>query len=147
MEVAFLGVNDVGFRIYEWLCDREGVDVVALVTDRDQLDLVEREQPAFLVSVGFDHLVPTETLSIPSEGAVNLHPSLLPYNRGKSPNVWTIVDGTPAGVSLHYMDAEFDTGEAIAQRAVETDFADTGKDLHRRLEEAQFKLRQRVPRT
>jgi len=28
----------------------------------------------------------------------------------------------------------------IAQRRVETDFADTGKDLHRRLEEAQYDL-------
>jgi methionyl-tRNA formyltransferase len=38
------------------------------------------------------------------------------------------------------MDESFDTGEIIAQREVETDFADTGKDLHRRLEDAQFDL-------
>jgi methionyl-tRNA formyltransferase len=57
-----------------------------------------------------------------------------------SPNVWSIVEGTPAGVTLHYMDADFDTGEIIARREVETSFSDTGKDLHQRLEEEQFDL-------
>jgi len=140
MEVVFLGYNDVGLDVYDWLCDRVDVSVLALVTRNDQLDIVSRLQPDLLVSVGYDHLVPEEVLSVPSDGAVNMHPSLLPFNRGKSPNVWPIVEGTPAGVSLHYMDTEFDTGDIIAQREVEVDFADTGKDLHERLERAQFDL-------
>jgi methionyl-tRNA formyltransferase len=106
----------------------------------DQLDIIRRESPDLIVSVGFDHLVPPEIIEIPSEGAINLHPSLLPHNRGKSPNVWPLVEGNPAGVTLHYMDPEFDTGEIIAQREVKTDFSDTGKQLHSRLEDAQFEL-------
>lgn len=140
MELVFLGVNDVGLRVYEWLCDREGINVIGLITERDQLDLVQETNPEFVISVGFDYLVPPEILDIPDRGALNLHPSLLPYNRGKSPNVWPLIEGTPAGVTLHYMDEEFDTGSIIAQREVETDFADTGKDLHERLEKAQFNL-------
>lgn len=140
MDVIFLGVNDVGFRIYEWLCEREAVDVLALITEREQLDLIKQQKPDLVLSVGFDHLVPPEILDIPPRGSINLHPSLLPYNRGKSPNVWPLVEGTPAGVTLHCMDADFDTGDIIAQREVDTDFSDTGKSLHRRLEQAQFDL-------
>lgn len=140
MEIIFLGINDVGLRVYEWLCERETVDVVAMVTTPDQLDIIQRESPDLIVSVGFDHLVPPEIIEIPSEGAINLHPSLLPHNRGKSPNVWPLVEGNPAGVTLHYMDPEFDTGDIIAQREVKTDFSDTGKQLHSRLEDAQFEL-------
>ena len=140
MEVVFLGVNDVGMRVYEWLCDRDGVDVSALVTTKEQLGLVERLQPDLAVSVGYDHIVPPDVLSIPDEGCVNLHPAYLPYNRGKSPNVWSIVENTPAGATLHYMDEGVDTGDIIAQKKVEKRFDDTGKDLHRRLEEAQFEL-------
>lgn len=140
MDVVFLGVNDVGFRVYEWLCDRDDAHVEALVTQNDQLGLVRDLAPDIVVSVGYDHLVPETVLDVPEHGCVNLHPSYLPYNRGKSPNVWSIVEGTPAGVTLHYMDADFDTGEIIARREVETGFGDTGKDLHRRLEEAQFEL-------
>lgn len=140
MQVVFLGVNDVGMRIYEWLCDRPTIDVAALLTTEEQLGLVDEIQPDIIVSVGYDHLVPDHVLSIPPKGCINLHPSLLPHNRGKSPNVWSIVEGTPAGVTLHYMDEEFDTGEIIAQREVKTRFEDTGKDLHKRLERAQFEL-------
>jgi methionyl-tRNA formyltransferase len=140
MELVFLGVNDVGLRIYEWLCERDQADVVALLTEREQLELIQQIQPDIVLSVGFDHLVPPDVLDVPEEGALNLHPSLLPYNRGKSPNVWPLIEGTPAGVTLHYMDEQFDTGPIIAQREVETSFADTGKDLHKRLEEMQFEL-------
>jgi methionyl-tRNA formyltransferase len=140
MELVFLGVNNVGMRIYEWLCQRDGVDVTAMVTEPGQLELVRQAQPDLIASVGFDHLIPQEILTVPSEGAINLHPSYLPYNRGKSPNVWPLVEGTPAGVTLHYMDTEFDTGDIIARQEVGTAFSDTGKDLHERLEDAQFEL-------
>lgn len=140
MDVVFLGINNVGMRIYEWLCNRQEVDVNALVTEQEQLNIIQQLRPEYIVSVGFDHLVPSEILTIPSKGAVNLHPSFLPHNRGKSPNVWPIVEGTPAGVTLHYMDETFDTGDIIAQREVETEFTDTGKDLHRRLEREQYDL-------
>lgn len=140
MEVVFLGVNDIGMRIYEWLCQRDSLTVTALLTEPDQLGIVKQTAPDYIVSVGFDHLVPQEILEIPSESALNLHPSYLPHNRGKSPNVWPLVEDTPAGVTLHSMDAEFDTGAILVQRRVETEFSDTGKQLHERLEDAQFEL-------
>jgi len=139
-EVVFLGLNDAGRRIYDWLCDRGDVSVRALLTTAGQLDLVERLEPDYLVSCGYRHIVPPEVLSVPDRGCLNVHPAYLPYNRGANPNVWSIVEGTPAGVTLHYMDEDIDTGAIIERREVETDFADTGKDLHHRLEDAQFDL-------
>lgn len=138
--VVFLGINDAGWKIYEWLCDRDGVSVQALVTTREQLGIVASFEPEYLVSVGYRHIVPEEILAIPSGGCLNLHPALLPYNRGTMPNVWGIVEDTPAGVTLHHMDASIDTGDIIRQRTVDTSFADTGKALHERLERAQFSL-------
>src|SRR5207248_7068189 len=51
-------------------------------------------------------------------------------------NVWSIVDGTPAGVTLHYIDEHVDTGDIIAQREVLVDAADTGGTLYNKLERA-----------
>ncbi|NNJ25329.1 Methionyl-tRNA formyltransferase [Planctomycetes bacterium LzC2] len=53
--------------------------------------------------------------------AVNLHASLLPWNRGADSNFWSFVDGTPKGVTLHYMDEGLDTGDIIAQRELHFD--------------------------
>lgn len=97
-------------------------------------------RPDVGVSVLFDYLVKPHTLAMFSAGCVNLHPSLLPYNRGQYPNVWSIVEGTPAGVTLHYMDAGIDTGDIAAQREVAIDVTDTGESLYRKLEAAAFEL-------
>lgn len=140
VEVIFLGLNDAGRRVYDWLCDREGVFVRALLTTTEQLDMVERVEPNYLVACGYRHIVPPEVLSVPDRGCLNLHPAYLPYNRGANPNVWSIVEGTPVGVTLHYMDEGIDTGTIIERQEVEMDFADTGKDLHYRLEDAQVDL-------
>jgi methionyl-tRNA formyltransferase len=139
-KVLFFGINDVGMRIYEWLCTREDTQVQALVTTKEQANLAKKLQPDVIVSVGYDHLIPEEILSIPKKGAINLHPSLLPHNKGKSPNVWSIVKDTPAGATLHFMTEKFDEGDIIAQKKVEKKFSDTGKSLHHKLEEAQYSL-------
>jgi methionyl-tRNA formyltransferase len=140
IEVIFLGVNDAGMRVYDWLCDQSDVFVRALLTTREQLTVIEDTTPDLVVSCGFRYIVPEHVLSIPDMGCLNLHPAYLPYNRGANPNVWSIVEGTPAGVTLHYMDSTLDTGDIVARSEVATDFADTGKDLHERLEDAQVDL-------
>jgi methionyl-tRNA formyltransferase len=140
IDVVFLGVNDAGMRIYEWLCAREGVTVHALVTTNEQLSLVHRLEPDYIVSVGYRHIVPEDVLAVPAEGCINVHPALLPYNRGANPNVWSLVEGTPAGVTIHFMDETLDTGDIVAQREVSTSFADTGRTLYERLEDAQYEL-------
>ena len=139
-EIIFLGVNDAGMRVYNWLCEQDETFVHSLLTTRDQLNVIEDVEPDYVISCGYRHIVPEEILEIPEEGALNLHPAYLPYNRGAHPNVWSIVENTPAGVTLHYMDPEVDTGDIIARRKVDFDFSDTGKDLYERLEDAQVNL-------
>jgi len=140
MDVVFLGTNNVGLELYEWLCERESVDVLAMLTEEDQLSLVSDLQPDIVVAVGFTYIVPSDMLSVPERGCINLHPGLLPYARGFNPNVWSIVEDIPAGVTLHYMDEGVDTGPILATSEVDTGFDDTGKDLYERLEAASIEL-------
>jgi len=70
------------------------------------------------VSVLFGYILRGRFLSLFPRGVVNLHPALLPYNRGAYPNVWSIVDRTPAGATLHYVDPGVDTGDIVTQVTV-----------------------------
>lgn len=69
-----------------------------------------------LVSHGYRHILRTATLNSVPGAAVNLHISLLPWNRGADPNLWSFVEKSPKGVTIHYIDAGVDTGDIIAQR-------------------------------
>jgi methionyl-tRNA formyltransferase len=54
--------------------------------------------------------------------------------------VWSIIDHTPAGVTIHYIDSGVDTGDIIAQREVAIEPVDTGETLYRKLERASVEL-------
>ncbi|MFH1809034.1 MAG: formyltransferase family protein [Pseudomonadota bacterium] len=92
------------------------------------------------ISVLFDYLIRPKILNSFRLGVINLHPAYLPFNRGNYPNVWSIVDGSPAGVTLHYMDQTLDTGDIIAQHKTEVLSWDTGETLYRRLEQDALSL-------
>ena len=92
------------------------------------------------VSVMFDYILRPEFIRLFPRGVINLHPAYLPFNRGAYPNVWSIVEQTPAGVTLHYIDSGVDTGDIISQRRVEIKPVDTGLSLYRRLEKACVEL-------
>jgi methionyl-tRNA formyltransferase len=133
IEIVFLGVSSPGLRIYNWLCDRDDVFVHSILTTREQLSVIEDVRPDYVVSCAFEHIIPERFLRIPSEGCLNLHPSYLPYNRGRYPNVWNVIDDIPVGVTIHYMEPKVDTGDIVARRAIETDFSDSGRSLSDRL--------------
>lgn len=89
----------------------------------------------FGVLAWWPYIIPKEIIQLTKRGFVNTHPGYLPYNRGKHPSFWSIVEGTPFGVTLHYVDPQIDTGPIIAQREIPVTWLDTGETLHKRAQE------------
>ncbi len=139
MRIVYLGINKIGQRIYDWLI-REGENVVALITTKEDLRNIKELKPDLIISAGFRHIIEEDIILLPKLGCINLHKSLLPYNRGANPNVWTILENTLAGVTIHFIDQGVDTGDILAQREVLVDFYDTARTLYEKLEDAQFDL-------
>lgn len=102
----------------EVLADFLRNDGQILLQTMDKIDenFVLKEGIDFIVSYGYRYIVSGEILRHFPKRAVNLHISLLPYNKGADPNFWSFVEDTPKGVSIHYMDSGLDTGEIIAQK-------------------------------
>ena len=99
--------------------------------------LVRGLRPDLFLSVWYRRLLCPELLAIPRLGAVNLHGSLLPRYRGRSALNWVLVNGEKkTGVTLHYMVAEADAGDIIAQEEIEIDPTDTALTLTDKLVKA-----------
>ncbi len=94
----------------------------------------------YIVGVHFPYIIPDEVLAIPRVGVTNLHPSLLPFNRGWHTPSWAILDETPAGVTLHFMDSGLDTGDIVAQVELEVRPYDTANSLYARLLDLEVSL-------
>ena len=96
-----------------------GVDVLIARNKWSLEPLLRAVRPDLVLCFGFPWLIPPEALAVPRLGVVNLHPSLLPRHRGPIPTSWAIRAGDDTyGVTWHRMDAEFDTGNILAQDRV-----------------------------
>ena len=93
-------------------------------------DLAE-VKPDILLSVYYRKLLPPEVLRVPPLGCVNIHPGMLPDYRGPTPTAWAILNGdTTFGLTIHYMDANIDTGDILLQEVHGIDPNETGYELH-----------------
>ncbi|MFJ6102554.1 methionyl-tRNA formyltransferase [Streptomyces sp. NPDC092359] len=78
--------------------------------------LVEGYRADLIVCYGFPWKLPEAVLRATRLGAVNVHTSLLPRYRGPLPVNWAIRNGDrETGVSVHWMESEFDSGGILAQ--------------------------------
>jgi methionyl-tRNA formyltransferase len=84
----------------------------------------------------FGAILKPPVLQLFPRGVVNVHPGFLPYNRGRNAQIWAIIDGTPVGATLHYMDDGVDTGPLVERVEVSVDLSDTGESLRTKLEQA-----------
>jgi hypothetical protein len=76
-------------------------------------------KPDLILSILSKEVIPSDILALPTHGAVNVHPALLPSYKGMSPTFWCMANGeTQTGATLHVMDATIDTGAILLQEPI-----------------------------
>ncbi len=99
---------------------KTGCEVIESLDPVDRV-LLEKNHINFIVSFGCRHIIKKSVLEYLPDRVINLHISYLPWNRGADPNLWSFLEDTPKGVSIHYIDEGIDTGDIIAQKRVSLD--------------------------
>jgi methionyl-tRNA formyltransferase len=118
--IVFLGRADSAILAHLRAVEDE---VVALEPwDPIEPELLDERAPRVVVSHGYKLIIRRPVLERLPGRIVNLHISYLPWNRGIDPNLWSFLEDTPQGVTIHHVDEGVDTGDIIAQRRLS--FAD-----------------------
>jgi UDP-4-amino-4-deoxy-L-arabinose formyltransferase / UDP-glucuronic acid dehydrogenase (UDP-4-keto-hexauronic acid decarboxylating) len=90
------------------------------INDSEWVEVIRACAPDILFSFYYRKIVSLPILAIPPLGCFNLHGSLLPRFRGRSPTNWAILMGEKkTGVTLHRMAARADAGAIAGQKEVE----------------------------
>ncbi|MDC1048681.1 formyltransferase family protein [Flavobacteriaceae bacterium] len=113
-KILFLGPSDS--PVVDWL--RKNGENVFSTEEKITKDFVINKSFNFLISYGYRFILKKEILDLFADRAINMHISLLPYNRGADPNFWSFIEGTPKGVTIHYLDQGEDTGDIIIQKEI-----------------------------
>ena len=136
--VLFLGREDSPILAHL----REVEPVVAALRSDEPLTVerIDELDPVIAVIHGYRLILRRPVLGRLPDRVVNLHIGYLPYNRGADPNLWSALDGTPAGVSIHYVDEGVDTGDLIAQRRLSFGDEETLAGSYAKLQAAMLEL-------
>ena len=107
--------------------------------DAEIYTLTKSLNPDLVVSAGFMRILSAEFVK--DFKTINAHPALLPL----FPGAHAVRDALQAGVeitgaTIHWVDAGVDTGEVIAQSAVEINSDDNESSLHERIKMVEREL-------
>lgn len=104
------------------------------LSDEDFIKKITDLELDLAVVCSYGKLFPEVFLNTTKDGFVNVHPSLLPRYRGGNPYSHVIINGEKeTGVTLHYMDNSFDTGDIIMQKKFAIRDSETMGTLFNRL--------------
>ncbi len=127
--------------VKEW-AEKEEIDVLqpTSIDDEELQEALQNNDWDLFVVAAYGMILPQSVLDIPKHGALNVHPSLLPKDRGVSPFISQILADDPTcGVSVILLDEKMDHGPILAQSRIVIDPEDwppTGEVLGKLLAEA-----------
>ncbi len=114
--ILFLTNNPESLVLYDWLKEKEPEKEIYVISNKLYPEMIAQLKPELIISYNYRYLIPAEVLEYVEGKAVNLHVSLLPYNRGSSPNFFSFLYDTPKGVTIHELTAGLDKGRILCQK-------------------------------
>ena len=143
IEVAFVLTNNSNAGIIE---KAEGVGVKTIVMSNAEVaqgdvlnNLCNEENITWIVLAGYLRLVPADFIDSYENRIINLHPALLPKFGGKGMfgqhvHHAVVESGeTESGITIHFVNSEFDKGRIIAQFRCSVNTEDTALDVDRKI--------------
>lgn len=114
----FLGYDNNKTKLINFLEDKNIEVKKKLNQELKVTDIIDTDA---IISFGYRKIISKKVLSQLKRPIVNLHMSLLPYNRGSHPNFWSFVENTPKGITIHEISNGIDDGDIIFQNKFEID--------------------------
>jgi methionyl-tRNA formyltransferase len=137
-DIEFVVTSDKDDSPYEKdivkLCEEKNIKIYRHqnVNTPEFIEIIKSHNIDLMMLTWWPSIIKKESIHSAKLGWINMHPSLLPYNRGKHPYYWSIVDSTPFGATLHLINEGVDTGPILFQKEIPVDITDTGEKLYQK---------------
>jgi dTDP-4-amino-4,6-dideoxyglucose formyltransferase len=118
MKILFLTNNEISNKLIHWL-ENEAKEELIVYDKPINLEFIKKIKPDFIISYNYRLIISKKIIDYMKGNIINLHISLLPWNKGAYPNVWSFLEDTPKGVTIHIIDEGVDTGSILIQKEVD----------------------------
>lgn len=107
------------------------------IINSDKLD-VNNFSYDLIISAHSKKIFPKELVK--SVRCINIHPGFNPINRGWVPHVFSIINKTLAGATIHVMDEKIDNGPIICRESIHIESDDDSFSLYSKIIECEINL-------
>lgn len=113
--------------------------------DGQLLDRLHKARIDFIVLAGFLLKIPTDIIEAYPRRIINIHPALLPDYGGDGMYGLAVHravvenEEEESGITIHYVDENYDEGEIIFQETVEIDYDETPEDVQYKVRQLEYK--------
>jgi methionyl-tRNA formyltransferase len=156
ISICLLVSGNLGYSLLKYIFSKIDVEIHSVFTDRKS-DVIQvfcsdnkincfvgnprnnksesfrnniKERPDIILSINYLFLIEGDLIAYPKSYAVNVHGSLLPKYRGRTPHVWAIINNEKeTGITAHLISSECDKGDIIAQKVIPITKEDTGGSI------------------
>ncbi len=157
MRIGLLVSGDLGYKILNHI---KGLKIIFVLTDNSSFKIIEfckknninlyvgnprnnkinnfiyGVKADVIISVNYLFIVNENILNIARKISFNIHGSILPKYRGRTPHVWAIINGEKEiGVTAHEMTSECDEGDILKQEVFKISEDDTGASILKKFSE------------
>ncbi len=155
LRTGLLISGNLGFKLLKHLQKNKNVQLLCIFTDSNSTEIIEyckkynlvvfkgnprnKESIIFLKKIGeidilfsinYLFIINKEIIEYSKLYTLNIHGSLLPKYRGRTPHVWAIINGeNKAGATVHEINIGVDTGDILLQKEVEITKENTGAEV------------------
>jgi len=112
---------------------KDRIFLAADLKDKNHINWLKSKNIDVLITVYWPYLLKEDIFRL-AKKTVNFHPAMLPVNRGWYPHVYSLIDNSVSGVTLHAIDKNADTGPIWVQKEVSIIPTDTAKTIYLRLQ-------------
>jgi methionyl-tRNA formyltransferase len=140
-QVSFV-MTDRASSSIQYFCDTFNIPIfVGNPRDGHSDEFLSKISCDVLISINYIFLIQQNLIQIPKIVAFNIHGSLLPKYRGRTPHVWSIINNEKlTGITAHLIDVGCDTGDIIEQFQIIIKNNDTGASILKKFNNKYYPL-------
>ena len=129
-----IGPKDLFLHHPAHICSKFNVDYRVVVHNSDECTQIIKEKKLDVGIILGARILKQHVIDSFNMGIINMHPGLLPENRGLDNLKWALIKKIPQGVTSHFIDNKIDKGALIDMQKIKIYKDDTLLDIHLRLQ-------------
>ena len=135
-----VSIDDLIYDHPKKIADSFNIPYVVVKHDSKKLEYILKKEKYDLGIILGSRIIKKNIINKFKIGILNMHPGILPYNRGLDTHKWAILNNIKQGVTCHLINEKVDLGKMICKQNINVFKQDTLVDINYRLQNLELKL-------